>query len=46
MRKLGFRKLSARPRHNGQKAGDIADFKKTSAPIWQISPETCPRERR
>jgi len=46
MRTLGFRKLSARPRHNGQKAGDIADFKKTSAPVWQISPETCPRERR
>lgn len=29
---LGFRKLSARPRHNGQKADDIADLKKLHLP--------------
>lgn len=46
MRTLGFRKLSARPRHNGQKADDIGDFKKASPPVWQASPEPCPRERR
>jgi transposase len=46
MRALGFRKLSARPRHNGQKADDSADFKKASPPVWQASPEPCPREPR
>jgi transposase len=45
MRALGFRKLSARPRHNGQKADDIADFKKTSPRVWRTSPELCPRGR-
>jgi transposase len=35
MRALGFRKLSARPRHNGQNAGDVADFKKGSSPVWR-----------
>lgn len=45
MRALGFRKLSARPRHNGQNAGDVADFKKASPPVWQTSPKPCPRER-
>ncbi len=46
MRALGFRKLSARPRHNGQKADDIADFKKASPPAWQESHDPCPREHR
>ena len=31
MRALGLRKLSARPRHNGQKSEDIVDFKKASS---------------
>ena len=35
MRALGFRKLSARPRHHGQKDDAIADFKKTSQTSWQ-----------
>jgi transposase len=35
MRALGFRKLSARPRHNGQKDDAIADFKKASQASWQ-----------
>jgi transposase len=35
MRALGFRKLSARPRHHGQKEDAIADFKKASQVNWQ-----------
>jgi transposase len=35
MRGLGFRKLSARPRHHGQKEDAIADFKKVSQARWQ-----------
>ena len=46
MRALGFRKLSARPRHHGQKADDIADFKKLSPRVWRVSPDACPKERR
>lgn len=45
MRALGFRKLSARPRHHGQKANDIADFKKASPRAWQVSPERFRKER-
>jgi transposase len=33
LRMMGFRKLSARPRHRGQKPDDIADFKKASCPV-------------
>ena len=35
MRALGFRKLSARPRHHGRKDDAIADFKKASQASWQ-----------
>ena len=35
MRALGFRKLSARPRHHGQKEDAIGDFKKASQTGWQ-----------
>jgi transposase len=35
MRALGFRKLSARPRHHGQKEDAIDDFKKASQGSWQ-----------
>ena len=35
MRALGFRKLSARPRHHGQKEDAIPAFKKTSQTSWQ-----------
>jgi hypothetical protein len=41
MRALGFRKLSARPRHHGQKEGAIADFKKASQASWQRSDDPC-----
>ena len=38
LRKMGYRKLSARPRHQAQREGAIEDFKKVSAPVWRRSP--------
>lgn len=35
LRALGFRKLSARPRHHGQQDDAIVDFKKASQANWQ-----------
>ncbi len=37
LRAMGYRKLSARPRHRGQKLDDIAIFKKSSLPVWRKS---------
>jgi len=37
LRALGFRKISARPRHKGQNEFAVEDFKKTSPPRWKIS---------
>jgi hypothetical protein len=37
LRALGYRKLSARPRHQAQAADAIPAFKKTSPPSWQRS---------
>jgi len=37
LRALGFRKISARPRHKGQNEFAVEDFKKTSPPSWTIS---------
>ena len=37
LRALGYRKLSARPRHHAHAAGAIEDFKKTSPPAWRKS---------
>ena len=37
LRELGYRKLSARPRHHAQAAGAIEDFKKVSPPAWTRS---------
>ena len=34
LRKMGYRKLSARPRHHAQAKGAIDDFKKVSQPVW------------
>jgi transposase len=34
---LGYRKLSARPRHHAQAAGAVEDFKKHSQPCWTKS---------
>ena len=37
LRAMGFRKLSARPRHHAQAEGAAEDFKKVSAPFWTRS---------
>ena len=34
LRAIGYRKLSARPRHHAQRPGAIEDFKKASRPFW------------
>ena len=38
LRALGFRKLSARPRHHAQDGEAVAAFKKISSPAWTRSP--------
>src|SRR5207344_740417 len=38
LRAMGYRKLSARPRHCAQAEGVIEDFKKVSPPAWMQSP--------
>lgn len=43
LRALGYRKLSARPRHYAQDADAMAAFKKTSPPSWRRSQ---PKRRR
>jgi len=37
LRAMGYRKLSARPRHHAQAEGAIEDFKKVSPPSWRKS---------
>ncbi len=37
LRNMGFRKLSARPRHHAQDPEAAEDFKKTSPPVWRKS---------
>jgi transposase len=37
VRALGYRKLSARPRHHAQAEGAIENFKKPSPPAWRKS---------
>jgi putative transposase len=37
LRSMGYRKLSARPRHHAQAAGAIEDFKKVSPLVWRWS---------
>ncbi len=37
LRAMGYRKLSARPRHHAQAEGAIEAFKKTSPPTWTRS---------
>jgi len=37
LRAMGYRKLSARPRHHAQAEGAIEAFKKTFLPRWQAS---------
>jgi transposase len=45
LRAMGYRKLSARPRHRGQKEDDIAIFKKASPTVWRKSAKVSPKER-
>ena len=45
LRALGYRKLSARPRHRGQKSEDMATFKKTLLPFWIKSKSISPQKR-
>ena len=46
LRALGFRKLSARPRHHAQDGEAVAAFKKTSSPAWTRSPDARHRVSR
>jgi transposase len=39
LRSLGFRKLSARPRHHAQDPEAATTFKKNSTPSWKRSPQ-------
>jgi transposase len=39
VRAMGYRKLSARPKHHAQDAEAADAFKKTSPPLWQKSPQ-------
>lgn len=42
LRAMGYRKLSARPRHHAQAGGAIAGFKKNSPPMWRKLPRRTP----
>ncbi len=46
LRALGYRKLSARPRHPAQDLDAQAAFKKTSPPNWQKLPPSWPAAQR
>jgi len=37
LRAMGYRKLSARPRHHAQAEGAIEEYKKTFPPVWMRS---------
>jgi len=43
LNKMGYRKLSARPRHHAQNPEALASFKKSSPPAWRRS--RAPRRR-
>lgn len=42
LRAMGYRKLSARPRHHAQDPGSLEAFKKTFPPRWRPSRRTKP----
>ena len=46
LRAIGYRKLSARPRHHEQKAEALTAFKKASPPVWRRSPNARRRASR
>ncbi len=45
LRRFGYRKLSARPRHHKQDPETLETFKKTSPPRWQRSQSALARAR-
>jgi transposase len=45
LRALGYRKLSARPRHHARSEAAVAAFKKTSPPVWKRSPRRSAASR-
>ncbi len=45
LRAMGFRKLSARPRHHAQNEHAVEAFKKNSPPSWRTSRVARPRVR-
>src|ERR1700712_1594215 len=45
VRAMGYRKLSARPRHHAQDREAAEAFKKTPPPLWQKSPPVPPRAK-
>ena len=46
LRALGYRKLSARPRHHAKNEGAVVAFKKTFPRSWSRSPRTRPAASR
>jgi transposase len=46
LNRMSYRRLSARPRHRGQKDGDIETFKKTSPQYWKTSARHTPQQKR
>ena len=46
LRRMGYRKLSARPRHYAQDPAALAAFKKTSPRAWRRSPKALRRAGR
>ncbi len=45
LREMGYRKLSARPRHHAQDAEAMETFKKNSPPEWRRSDPASPPEQ-
>ena len=42
VRALGYRKLSARPRHHAKSEAQVTSFKKSSPPVWRRSRQARP----
>lgn len=40
LRAMGYRKLSARPRHHARRESEVSAFKKRSPPVWRKSRQT------
>jgi hypothetical protein len=46
LRAMGYRKLSARPRHHEKSEAAVSAFKKSSQPAWRRSQRARPAARR